>query len=412
MAADAKFTELAKMIKRGDMDSFRAQVERSDFDVNTQDHNDLTVLHVATKMDNPEAVGILLQIKSIDANLKNNKGYNPLMESCVNARIKALQVLLNHDKVDIDELDSSYNTIEDLVDQSKFGAASKSKMKETIHKRRAKNESADDSERQAIVIINSGYVPNTDPTEVQWDPLEGPIKDGKLLKKMFEDNHYKVHEILDTEDVLKSVKEVMATIDRSTLKMMHVVYSGEPHFGKSPSTFPSGHGGVMNDVEVAGQGGVIFGEVLVGISGKKAFVVHLVRLVTDSRTDNPEDVAIYNFMFDMCRTETKEGKLVVKNRNFDFDVELQRKGLSMRVCQIFAAQIGVVASGDDSLVQRMAEYLKEHGIKSMLIRDIRSGWHEARAPKSNQLKHRLKNMASSQFSSGTSTRRDAGKRLR
>ena len=222
MAADAKFTELAKMIKRGDMDSFRAQVERSDFDVNTQDHNDLTVLHVATKMDNPEAVGILLQIKSIDANLKNNKGYNPLMESCVNARIKALQVLLNHDKVDIDDLDSSYNTIEDLVDLSKVGLATKTMMKRKIEKRRKGNECADVSGRHAIVITNSAY--SQDST---WDRLDGPIKDRQLLKKMFEANHYKVHEVTDTEDVQRSVEEVMKNIDRSTLKMMHVFYSGD-----------------------------------------------------------------------------------------------------------------------------------------------------------------------------------------
>ena len=131
---------------------------------------------------------------------------------------------------------------------------------------------------------------------------------------------------------------------------------------------------MRKDVTAAGQGGVTFGEVFVGITGKKTFVIHLVRLVTDCRTDNPEDVTIYNFLFDMCRTQTKDGKLVGKDRNFDYAVELEKKGLAKRVCQIYAAQIGVRAAGDDSLVQRMAEYLNEHAIKSMPIKDIRSGW--------------------------------------
>ena len=52
------------------------------------------------------------------------------------------------------------------------------------------------------------------------------MTDRDLLLRMFEDNHYKVHDIVDTEDVLASVHEVMSQLDRSTIKLMHLAYTG------------------------------------------------------------------------------------------------------------------------------------------------------------------------------------------
>ena len=76
-------------------------------------------------------------------------------------------------------------------------------------------------ERHAIVIANSKYT-----WESGWDALEGTLVDREILHKMFKDNHYTVHMIDDTVDVIKSVREVMDGIDRTTLKLMHVVYTG------------------------------------------------------------------------------------------------------------------------------------------------------------------------------------------
>merc|ERR1712129_397741 len=145
-------------------------------------------------------------------------------------------------------------------------------------------------------------------------------------------------------------------IDRPTLKLMHVVYTG--------------HGGFRNLVMPAGQGGVSFGEVLVGVTGKTANAKDLVRLVTSSSLqdpytpsesdedkvpcDNSRKDTLYNFFYDMCRTQTKGTQMMVKDRHFDYQEELRQKDLLQRICQIFAAQNGIRASGNDSPVQRIA----------------------------------------------------------
>ena len=52
------------------------------------------------------------------------------------------------------------------------------------------------------------------------------MTDRDLLLRMFEDNHYMVHDIIDTEDVLGYVHDVMSQLDRSTIKLMHLAYTG------------------------------------------------------------------------------------------------------------------------------------------------------------------------------------------
>ena len=53
------------------------------------------------------------------------------------------------------------------------------------------------------------------------------MTDRELLLRMFEDNHYTVHDIIDTEDVLGSVYDVMDKLDRSSIKLMHLAYTGK-----------------------------------------------------------------------------------------------------------------------------------------------------------------------------------------
>ena len=63
----------------------------------------------------------------------------------------------------------------------------------------------------------------------------------------------------------------------------------------------------------------------------------------------------------MCRS-------LIKDKNYVFGVELDKKGLSKRVCQIFAAQVGVEAGSEGSLVQRIGQYLSETNLKSIPLR--------------------------------------------
>ena len=71
------------------------------------------------------------------------------------------------------------------------------------------------------MIANASYTP-----ESNWEPLDGPMTDRDLLLQMFKENHYIVHDIIDAENILVSVREVMNKIDRSNVKLMHLAYSG------------------------------------------------------------------------------------------------------------------------------------------------------------------------------------------
>ena len=95
-----------------------------------------------------------------------------------------------------------------------------------------------------------------------------------------------------------------------------------------------------------------------------------------------------NFQFDdplspdMCRTETKgavAGK--IQDRNFEIALEFEKKGLAERVVSIYAAQLGVAASGGDSLIQRIQQELKRKNQKSLKLKDFRKFNSEARTQK-------------------------------
>ena len=198
---DAKFKELAQIIVRnGDLSRLTSEAEKGDFDINHQDQNGNTLLHVATKRDNAEAIFTLLQCPGIDPNLKNKHGHAPLFDSVIYVKTRALQALLTSEKLD-----------------------SKNYMRSLIRKRRNAGQGTDTSGRHAIIIANSDY------TCEYWEPLDGPMKDRDLLQQMFQDNYYIVHEIIDTENVLVSVRSVMNELDRSTVRLMHLVYTGRFH---------------------------------------------------------------------------------------------------------------------------------------------------------------------------------------
>ena len=86
-----------------------------------------------------------------------------------------------------------------------------------------------------------------------------------------------------------------------------------------------------------------YGEVFIGTTGKKDLVMNVVRVVTGVKAEDCREDTLYTFLFDMCRKQTKGApRSRIKDKNYDFAVELDKKGLSKRVCQIFAAQVDYV----------------------------------------------------------------------
>ena len=222
---DAKFKELAHIIVRnGDLSRLTSEAEKGDFDINHQDENGFTLLHVATKRDNKEAILALLRCPSINPSLKNKHGHTPLFESVMYVKTKALEALLTSERLDLEEVDNEYRSIDDYVTEAKTGEDTKNYMRGLIRRRRQTGTGSDKSGRHAIVIANANY-----DAQSGWEALEGPMKDRDLLQSMFEDNHYKVHPITNSENVLASVRDVMNKLDRSTLRLMHLAYTGGFH---------------------------------------------------------------------------------------------------------------------------------------------------------------------------------------
>ena len=125
----------------------------------------------------------------------------------------------------MEEVDSEFRSIDDYVTKEAMaGEDTKNYMRSMIRKRRNAGQGTDTSGRHAIIIANANYT-----SESNWEPLDGPMKDRDLLQQMFQDNYYIVHEIIDTENVLVSVRNVMNELDRSTVRLMHLVYTGRFH---------------------------------------------------------------------------------------------------------------------------------------------------------------------------------------
>ena len=117
-----------------------------------------------------------------------------------------------------------------------------------------------------------------------------------------------------------------------------------------------------------------WGEMFIGTTGKQTSVTNVIREVTGATladTEGCRDDTLFTFLFDMCRTQTKGAVISkIKDKNWAIKQELERMGLSKRVCQIFAAQAGVAARADGSLVQRIGHFLKENNLTSVPLRFV------------------------------------------
>ena len=117
-----------------------------------------------------------------------------------------------------------------------------------------------------------------------------------------------------------------------------------------------------------------WGEMFIGTTGKQTSVTSVIREVTGATladTEGCRDDTLFTFLFDMCRTQTKGAVISkIKHKNWAIKQELERMGLSKRVCQIFAAQAGVAARADGSLVQRVGHFLKENNLTSVPLRFV------------------------------------------
>ena len=197
----------------------------SGFDVSTKTKTGQTLLHIAAKKDNENAVSILLKWPGIQVNAENENGFTPIMEACCSGSAKVLRLLLRCKAVDKEASDDDGHTIEELVRKAfmdrYFGIDTRDDMLNMIKKYESGAAEEDVSGRHVLIASNFTY------TAPQWADLPGPEEDHKLLVAMFQRNHYVIHEVKNTENVLAWVNAEMKTIDRPKLKMATFVYTGD-----------------------------------------------------------------------------------------------------------------------------------------------------------------------------------------
>ena len=141
---EAKFKELVDIISRPGSDLQRLELELAGFDINYQDTLGYTLLHVATKRNNPGAILAILQCSRVNPNLKNGRGRTALLESVKQVKMKSFEALLTSEKVDLDEPDNEHDSIDDYVG-ALVSEATKNGMRSLIEKRRNRAQGVDTS---------------------------------------------------------------------------------------------------------------------------------------------------------------------------------------------------------------------------------------------------------------------------
>ena len=205
-----------------DLEKLKEAVFSDDFDVNFQDENGFSLLHVAAQADNPAAIRILLSKDVTNPNLKLANGNTPLMLSCSEGNIQAFEALLESKEVDLSARNKEYRNVENLVKDAKgVGDDTKNKMRMLIENHKSRGQEAKTDGRHAVLVTNVNYKKTSD-----WGVLEGCAKDRDYLKRMFTANHYTVHEINDAEDLVSSLYTTFDKIERSSVKLMHFAYAG------------------------------------------------------------------------------------------------------------------------------------------------------------------------------------------
>ena len=183
-----------------------------------------SALHVATQVEDMEALDILLQQDNVDCNVPDSEGLTPAMLAAREIKIDSLVKLLEDPRVNVKARTERDQNCYDLLPvhavaserqrvRTAFEAA-KNRTSEAAKKRNS------EASRVAIVIANSDYVPG-------YDSLPGVKEDLEKLT-VFLEKSYRIITIENAEDIEAKVREEMEGLPDSWLPVTHfqLVYLG------------------------------------------------------------------------------------------------------------------------------------------------------------------------------------------
>jgi len=332
-----------------------ALMESSSLLVNLADENKHTPLHIATGTDQPEIVRKLLSHKDIDVNPRSCKDLTPILMATRNGKIRALEVLLEDSRVDLDIFDPDGRTIEGLLgegiktplDPGRIAIAHRL-FKEARFRQGLKDGTL--LRKKAVVfLINCRYSEESGITS-----LVGPAKDLDIAKQMFEAKGYKIHTLEDEANIEESINTLIDEneADFKELDVLQFIYSGH---GIHQTTVEKGKEfgeDETNAEEYFKQKGHI-GDCIVNTNG--TFCSELMLSLLLSSAVNQQ--ALIGLFFDMCRTETK--KMFVKLNTPGLLKQIQGVGADIRIVKIFSAQLGQESAGRNSFLYRICKAIGE-----------------------------------------------------
>ena len=216
---------MQKAIQKKNYTQMRAIIEDPDYNPNRMGALDQrTALHTAAHDDNREALAILLEQTNIDTNVKTTKGLTPFLYAASRGKLVSFEVLLNDDRVDVDERDLDDQTAMELINS--LGKEIKAhKAKELLAKRDKKP--LKDAIKLAVLIGNSEYQGNNGAANaVTWDDLPGAKKDVTDMEARLKANGYQVELIENSPDILGAVQDVMNKTPVASVTHLQVLYVG------------------------------------------------------------------------------------------------------------------------------------------------------------------------------------------
>ena len=225
--AEALYSDMREAIQKKNYEKMRAIIEDPDYNPNSVGADDMrTALHTAAHDDNREALAILLKQTSIDTNVKTTKGLTPFLYAASRGKMVSFEVLLNDDRVDVDERDGEDQTAMELINS--LGKEIKAhKAKELLAKRDKKPLAHKDAIRLALLIGNSEYQDNNaEANDVTWDDLPGAKKDVTDMETRLKANGYQVELIENSPDILQAVQDVMNKTPVASVTHLQVLYVG------------------------------------------------------------------------------------------------------------------------------------------------------------------------------------------
>ena len=175
-------------------------------------------IHTATMCDNGTALNLLLNQDDININIQTSRGESPLVMASKNAKMEALEILLEDDRIDVELRDQDDKTAEDYFPSSAT-EIERNKASILFQRARARGQQTTKGSKLAILVGNKNYTNGMADLAGAWQDLEA-------VEEVLVQGGYVIHKIVDSEDILDDIGTVMTGIKADSVLHFQFLYAG------------------------------------------------------------------------------------------------------------------------------------------------------------------------------------------